>query len=186
MRTATMMLSGSAELMQTAWPSSIPSASVSLTSLLRRRGSARAATQRRIKSLSRASGGSGRSVAAAEQGRRDVESLGAGRRERHGDPAERPRGDQPASQCDDALPRLDQQPVAAGQRLADRYQRVIGCQYFEHAERGAEAVRRTFQRNRLGERDSDRRDLEKPYRRLQAPVVMLGNGGGTACFLFYP
>src|ERR1700724_2156990 len=44
---------------------------------------------------------------------------------------------------------------------------------------GAEAVRRTFQRNRLGERDSDRRDLEKPYRRLQAPVVMLGNGGAA-------
>src|SRR5262249_37923393 len=50
---------------------------------------------------------------------------------------------------------------------------------FEHgrkvaalAERGAEAVRRTFQRNRLGERDSDRRDLEKPHRRLQAPVVI--------------
>src|SRR5215471_17587645 len=71
------------------------------------------------------------------------------------------------------------QGFAAVQRLADRYQRVIGCQYFEHgrkvaalAERGAEAVRRTFQRNRLGERDSDRRDLEKPHRRLQAAVVI--------------
>src|SRR5262249_33488542 len=121
----------------------------------------------------------GRSITAAEQGRHDVESLGAGRRERHDDPAGRPRGDQPASQCDDAQPRLDQQPIAAVQRLAERYQRVIGCQYFEHgrkvaalAERGAEAVRRTFQRNRLGERDSNRRDLEKPHRRLQAPVVI--------------
>jgi len=35
-------------------------------------------------------------------------------------------------------------------------------------EHGAEAVRRTFQRHRLGERDSDRRELEKPHRRLQA------------------
>src|SRR3984893_10394892 len=74
-------------------------------------------------------------------------------------------------------------PVAAVQRLADRYQRVIGCQYFEHgrkvaalAERGGEAGRRTFQRNRLGERDSDRRDLEKPHRRLQAPVVISALG----------
>ena len=63
------------------------------------------------------------------------------------------------------------------------YQRVIGHQYFEHgqkvaalAERGAEAVRRTFQRNRLGERDSDRRDLEKPHRRFQAPVVISALG----------
>src|SRR5258708_15681161 len=40
MRTAMRMLSGSAELVQTACPSSMPSASVSLPSLLRRRGSA--------------------------------------------------------------------------------------------------------------------------------------------------
>jgi len=48
------------------------------------------------------------------------------------------------------------------------------------AERGAEAVRRTFQRNRLGERDSDRRDLEKPHRRLQAPVVISALGRPAA------
>ena len=39
MRQAMMTLSGSAALVQMAWPSSIPSASVSLTSLLRSRGS---------------------------------------------------------------------------------------------------------------------------------------------------
>src|SRR5262249_18734254 len=46
MRTAMMMLSGSAELVQTACPSGMPSASVSLTSLLRRRGSASARRKR--------------------------------------------------------------------------------------------------------------------------------------------
>ena len=39
MRTAMMTLSGSAELVQIAWPSSMPSASVSLTSFERSRGS---------------------------------------------------------------------------------------------------------------------------------------------------
>src|SRR5215813_610410 len=46
MRTAMMMLSESAALVQTAWPSSMPSASVSLMSLLRRRGSASARRKR--------------------------------------------------------------------------------------------------------------------------------------------
>jgi hypothetical protein len=55
------------------------------------------------------------------------------------------------------------------------------------AGRGAEAVRRTFQRNRLAERDSDRRDLEKPHRRLQAPVVIsaLGRPGGEPLAIYY-
>jgi hypothetical protein len=60
-----------------------------------------------------------------------------------------------------AQPGLGQQPGAALQRPADRYQPVRWARYFEHgrqvaahAERGAEAVRRTVERDRLGEQSA--------------------------------
>jgi hypothetical protein len=76
-------------------------------------------------------------------------------------------------------------PSGAAAHLADRHQPLTrrgdlehGRQVAAHLERRAEAVRRSAQRHRLGQRDRERRRLEEPEGRLQADVVEASIGRG--------